>query len=87
MSQKFSFPPETVEKWENILIKNAKIFPAGETVNFPRDQKDAKFLACAIANAVDYLVTGDGDFSAAHKLTNTTILSVSMFKRLVMVEK
>jgi len=56
-------------------------------VNFPRDQKDAKFLACALANDADYLISGDSDFREAHTLLNTTILSVSMFKRLVMGEK
>ena len=51
--------------------------------DFPRDQKDAKFLACAQAAEADYFITGDRDFTEAKKLVTTTILSVSLFKQLV----
>jgi len=52
-------------------------------IDFPRDQKDAKFLSCALSADADYFVTGDRDFSQAQKLLSTTILSVSQFKTLV----
>ena len=52
--------------------------------SFPRDQKDAKFLSCALDAGADYLITGDKDFSEAKKLTKTTILSVAQFKKWVM---
>lgn len=52
-------------------------------VDFPRDQGDAKFLACALTSEADFLITGDRDFEVARKLVTTTILSVSTFKRLV----
>jgi len=51
--------------------------------DFPRDYKDAKFLACAVTTGADYFVTGDRDFSEAQKLLSTTILSVAQFKKLV----
>ena len=51
---------------------------------FPRDQKDAKFLACALASNAEFFITGDRDFSEARKLINTIILSVSLFKKLIM---
>lgn len=50
----------------------------------PRDQKDAIFLACALSAGADYLITGDKDFSAARNLLQTTILSVTLFRRLMM---
>jgi predicted nucleic acid-binding protein len=50
---------------------------------FPRDQKDAKFLACALATKAEFFITGDRDFSQAQKLIETTILSVSLFKKLI----
>ena len=81
---KFAFPPATLSKWETLLERDTEPVRVDEEVDFPRDQKDAKFLACAISNDADYLVTGDSDFIEAHKLVNTTILSVSLFKRLVM---
>ncbi|MCX5983851.1 MAG: putative toxin-antitoxin system toxin component, PIN family [Nostocales cyanobacterium LacPavin_0920_SED1_MAG_38_18] len=52
-------------------------------MDFARDRKDEKFLACAIAAEADFLITGDADFDEAQNLVNTTIVSVSMFKRLV----
>jgi predicted nucleic acid-binding protein len=54
-----------------------------EGIDFPRDRKDAKFIACALAAKADYLITGDRDFTEAQKLLSTTILTVSQFKRLV----
>ena len=48
-------------------------------VNFPRDQKDAKFLACAIASEADFLITGDHDFAEVIDLGKTKIYSVSQF--------
>jgi hypothetical protein len=32
----------------------------------------------------EFFITGDRDFSQAQKLLNTTILSVSLFKKLIM---
>jgi predicted nucleic acid-binding protein len=49
------------------------------TVDFPRDRKDAPFLACAIIASADYLITGDQDFSEAKKLMETKIISVYDF--------
>lgn len=55
----------------------------GQPIDYPRDQKDAMFVACAITAQADYLISGDRDFADARKLSTTTILSVSQFKRLV----
>ena len=52
-------------------------------LEFARDRKDAKFIACALVSDADFLITGDRDFTHAKKLVNTTIISVSLFKRLV----
>ena len=80
--KKFSFPPETLHKWETILDRDTHLSPVNADIDFPRDPKDAMFLECAVSNNADYLVTGDADFSEARKVVNTTILSVSMFIRL-----
>jgi uncharacterized protein len=52
-------------------------------IDFPRDRKDSKFLACAITADADYLITGDTDFREAQKIVKTTIISVFLFKRLI----
>jgi antitoxin (DNA-binding transcriptional repressor) of toxin-antitoxin stability system len=50
-------------------------------LDFPRDRKDAKFLALARAVSADYLVTGDADFTdaPAELLPHTRIVSASEF--------
>lgn len=53
------------------------------SIDFPHDQKDSMFLACAVATGANYFITGDGDVVHAEKLVATTILSVSQFKKLV----
>ncbi|OCR02739.1 putative toxin-antitoxin system toxin component, PIN family [Oscillatoriales cyanobacterium USR001] len=71
------------ERWFNILDRATILIEVNVEVDFPRDRKDAKFLACALAGEADFLITGDRDFTEAENLTNTTIISVSLFKRLV----
>lgn len=49
-------------------------------IDFPRDRKDAKFLACGIVNNADYFITGDKDFDEVKNLGHTKIISVSLFQ-------
>lgn len=78
---KFALPEAIVRQWWELL----EVFTVPTVVEipfeFPRDRKDAKFLACALAANAEFLVTGDRDFSEAQKLVNTLIVSVSMFKQ------
>lgn len=79
---RFGLTEDLRTRWRELLTRSTTtIEPAA--IEFPRDQEDAPFLACAIAARADYLITGDRDFVEALKLLATTILSVSMFKRLV----
>ena len=52
-------------------------------IDFPRDRKDAKFLACALAGKADFLITGDRDFEEVDGLGNTQVISISRFKSLI----
>ena len=36
-----------------------------------------------LAVGADFLITGDGDFEAAHRIGNTEVLSVALFKSLI----
>ena len=81
---KFRLAPQVIEKWEYIVTNLTVLVDVNLPLEFPRDQKDAKFLACALSSDADYLITGDADFIEALKLTNTTIISVSMFKQLML---
>ena len=50
-------------------------------VDFPRDSKDAKFIACALASGADFLITGDRDFTEVEDLGKTRVISVLLFKQ------
>jgi putative PIN family toxin of toxin-antitoxin system len=79
---KFNLPQEKLTRWENIISKRTQLIEVSLEVEFPRDQKDAMFLACALVSHADFMITGDPDFSEMKKLTDTTIISISAFKRL-----
>jgi putative PIN family toxin of toxin-antitoxin system len=79
---RFGLTGDVRTRWRELLAHaTTTIEPVA--IEFPRDQEDTPFLACAIAARADYLITGDRDFTDARKLVTTTIVSVSMFKRLV----
>lgn len=80
---KFKLSEETVQKWQSIFERRVKVEEATLEVDFPRDQKDAIFLACALSVKADYLITGDKDFEEAYKAGVTTVINVSEFKRLI----
>lgn len=81
--KKFGFSREILLKWYNIIEKLTTMVEVDVNVDFPHDQKDAKFIACALTSNAEYFITGDLDFAHAQKLINTTILSVSFFKKIV----
>ncbi|MBI3740727.1 MAG: putative toxin-antitoxin system toxin component, PIN family [Chloroflexi bacterium] len=80
---KFGFTEPILRQWNDLLDASTTTVEVGIVLNFPRDRKDAKFLACALAADADFFVTGDKDFTQAEKLVHTTILPVSLFKKLV----
>jgi putative PIN family toxin of toxin-antitoxin system len=82
--KKFNLPPEVLQKWREVFEQYTTTVEVDIEIDFPRDQKDARFLECALAAEADYLITGDKDFEEAQKLVKTTIISVSQFKKLVM---
>lgn len=81
--QRLGIPELIQQRWLRLINTLTSIVTVDQTISFPRDPKDAKFLACALFASADFLITGDRDFSEAQRLVSTTILSVSQFKRLV----
>ncbi|MEH2357638.1 putative toxin-antitoxin system toxin component, PIN family [Nostoc sp.] len=72
------------QRWVYLIDSVTTLINVDVEVDFPRDRKDAKFLACAIAAGADFFLMGDADFNEAQTtLLNTTIISLSLFKRLV----
>ena len=82
--KKFRLPKELLKDWFDLLDDSITIIPISLEIEFPRDRKDAKFIACALNAEAGLLITGDKDFVEAEKMMNTTILSVAMFKKAVM---
>ncbi|HYW21756.1 MAG TPA: putative toxin-antitoxin system toxin component, PIN family [Nodularia sp. (in: cyanobacteria)] len=80
---KFKLPPEIIEKWLMVFDLLTNCIDVDLEIDFPRDQKDAKFLACAIAGKAKFFITGDKDFTEAQKLLDTIIISATDFTRLV----
>lgn len=80
---KFALPESIIQRWTNIFDTLIAVVEVKDPFDFPRDQKDAKFLACALAAKAEYFVTGDKDFESAYKIGEATVLSVTLFKKLV----
>jgi putative PIN family toxin of toxin-antitoxin system len=80
---KFRITPDVRQKWFDLLDALTTVVEVDIPLEFPRDQTDAKFLACALAVQANHIITGDRDFAEARKLVATTILPVSLFKKLV----
>lgn len=81
--RKFNLIDEVRDEWFAIFETVLILCEVNVEIDFPRDRKDAKFLACAVAAEADFLITGDRDFAEAQILMKTTIISVSLFKKLV----
>jgi putative PIN family toxin of toxin-antitoxin system len=80
---KFGLSGTLLQKWQTLFDRVITMVEVEEKVDFPRDPKDAPFLACALATDAEYLISGDKDFAEAYKVARTTVLSVSQFKALV----
>jgi putative PIN family toxin of toxin-antitoxin system len=81
--KRLGIPDLIQQRWLELIGSLTSIVSVDQTISFPRDPKDAKFLACALSARAEFLITGDRDFSEACRLVSTKILSVSQFKRLV----
>ena len=79
---KFKLKQEMIAEWEEVLDTVTILVDVELEIDFPRDIKDAKFIACAKTVDADFLITGDRDFTEAKSLGKTRIISVSLFKQL-----
>lgn len=81
--EKFGLPKDIVLRWFEILEAFTTSTDVNIDIEFLRDRSDAVFLECALSTDANFLITGDKDFADAQRLINTTIISVSQFKKLV----
>jgi putative PIN family toxin of toxin-antitoxin system len=78
---KFTLEVSQIEYWEGLIDETVQIVSASTEIDFPRDRKDAKFPACAIANQADVLLTGDRDFEEVDMYSG--IMKISQFNQFV----
>ncbi|MDB9475654.1 putative toxin-antitoxin system toxin component, PIN family [Dolichospermum circinale] len=82
--KKLKLTDDKRNKWLGLIQNSTQLIEVLTNIDFPRDQKDAKFLECAIASDADFFITGDRDFTEVQSLGNTLIISVSLFAELMM---
>lgn len=77
---KFGLTAEVLDQWADLLnMRAVDVGSPRTTVDFPRDPKDAPFLAAAVATEADLLITGDKDLLEARGIIKTRIVSVVEF--------
>lgn len=81
--KRLKLPEAIQQRWFYLIDNLTTTVIVNQMLDFPRDQKDSKFLTCAISAEASFLITGDQDFSEAQKLIDAAIVSVSAFKRLI----
>src|SRR5438270_28447 len=70
----------TLERWAELLsMRTVNVGSPPEVPDFPRDPKDALFLAAALAVHADFLITGDRDLLAAKDVVATRIITTADF--------
>jgi len=77
---KFNLPAAVVEHWSELIgMRTVLVAGAPTDVSFPRDPKDAPFLAAALASDADYLISGDKDLLSVRGTLATRIVTVAEF--------
>src|SRR5947209_6524511 len=73
---KFGLDEEIVQRWAELLaMRTVSVDSPPSAPDFPRDPKDAPFLAAALANRADFLITGDKDLLDAKDSVATRIVT------------
>ncbi len=77
---KFGLDEEILERWAGLLaMRTVNVGSPPTAPDFPRDPKDAPFLAAALAAHADFLITGDQDLLQAKSFVATRIVTVAEF--------
>lgn len=82
---KFDLTPAEIR---NLVVE--ELLPFIETVNVRpspapsvRDPDDAKFITCATAAGVRWLVSGDDDLLSLHRVQSVEIVSITVFLKIL----
>jgi putative PIN family toxin of toxin-antitoxin system len=55
---RLALPEDVLSRWRETFARTVVLMEPAPPVSFARDRKDEKFLACALATAADYFITG-----------------------------
>lgn len=80
---RFKLTAAQQERWSQVLEEATTLVSVNSKADFPRDQKDVKFLNCAVASEADFLITSNRNLREAQGLIKTTMISVSLFQRII----
>ncbi len=79
---RFALPADLLARWDERFRQAIAVWPVTLPMDFPRDPKDAKFLACALTAEADYFITRDRDFEdAGATFGPVKLVSVGWFVR------
>jgi uncharacterized protein len=77
---RFRLGAELLDQWIELLaMRTVNVGSPPIAPDFPRDPKDAPFLAASIATDADILITGDRDLLTANISMRTRIVTISQF--------
>ena len=77
---KFKLADDVVNAWKLVVeLQTVKVASPSLEVGDLRDPKDVPFLAAALANNADYLITGDKDLLELAGKVRTRIVTVAEF--------
>lgn len=77
---RFALPTGEIASWLGKTKEATTVIEVVVPVEFPRDPKDAAFVACALAAGADFLITGDRALREEGKFGSTLVVTVSEFK-------
>lgn len=67
------------ERWIQLIVERSTMISISHSLQWSRDIKDDKFLDCAVAGMVDYLVTGDKDLLVLKEQVPVEIVTPAIF--------
>jgi putative PIN family toxin of toxin-antitoxin system len=77
---RFGLDEQTLERFAELLgMRTVNVGSPPTAPDFPRDPKDAPFLAAALAAHADFVITGDKDLLEAKDIVATRIVTVAQF--------
>ena len=83
---KFALSAEVLQRWTDLVQSRTVCIVSPPAIEFPRDPKDALFLAAAIATNAEYLITGDRDLFQVQAVVATRIVTPAEMAKILQIE-